>query len=318
MGVQTLNDAAALLAQAERSHATDVVVVGGGYIGLEMAEAFVRRGARVTVVERDPEVMGTLDPDMGALVSAAARKHGVDVRCGVTTTGFEPGVVHTDSGEIKADLVVLGLGVTPNSDLARDAGVALGAAGSIGVNRRQQTSVDGVWAAGDCCESYHLVTTRKVYVALGTVANKQSRVAGTNIGGGYATFPGVVGTAITKICDTEIGRTGLTEQEATRDGFGYVTVTIESTTTAGYLPDPEWITVKMVAERRSGRLLGAQIVGQDGSAKRIDVVATALHAGMTVEDLTHLDLAYAPPFSPVWDPILVAARKATAAVAEDL
>jgi NADPH-dependent 2,4-dienoyl-CoA reductase/sulfur reductase-like enzyme len=157
-----------------------------------------------------------------------------------------------------------------------------------------------------------------VYVALGTVANKQSRVAGTNIGGGYATFPGVVGTAITKICDTEVARTGLTEKEATRDGFGYVAVTVESTTTAGYLDEAEPITVKMLAERRSGKLLGAQIVGKDGSAKRIDAIATALHAGMTVEDLTHLDLAYAPPFAPVWDPILIAARKATAAVWENL
>ena len=318
MGVQTLDDAAALLAQAERVHARDVVVIGGGYIGLEIAEAFVQRGANVTVVDRGPEVMGTLDPDMGSLVSAAMRKHGVDVRCNTSITAFEPGIVHTDAGELTADLVVLGLGVEPNSELAEDAGVALGASHAIAVNRRQQTSADGVWAAGDCCESYHLVTTRKVYVALGTVANKQSRVAGTNIGGGYATFPGVVGTAITKICDTEIARTGLTEKEATSDGFGFVSVTIESTTTAGYLPSAEPITVKMLAELRSGKLLGAQIVGRDGSAKRIDVVATALHAGMTVEDMTHLDLSYAPPFSPVWDPILVAARKAAAAVAEAL
>jgi NADPH-dependent 2,4-dienoyl-CoA reductase/sulfur reductase-like enzyme len=313
VGVQTLNDAAVLLAQAERVHAREVVVVGGGYIGLEIAEAFVQRGANVTVVTRSPEVMNTLDPDMGAHVTAAMRKHGIDVRCGTATTGFEPGTVHTDNGDIPADLVVLGLGVEPNSELAADAGVALGAGNAIAVNRRQQTNAEGVWAAGDCCESYHLVTTRKVYVALGTVANKQSRVAGTNIGGGYATFPGVVGTAITKICDTEIARSGLTEKEAARDGFGYDAVTIESTTTAGYLPSAEPITVKMLAERRSGKLLGAQIVGGDGSAKRIDVVATALHAGMTVEEMTHLDLAYAPPFSSVWDPILIAARKAASA-----
>ena len=317
MGVQTLGDAAQLLAQAERVHARKVVVVGGGYIGLEIAEAFVERGADVTVLERSAEVMGTVDPDMGAMVSAAMRKQGIDVRCGVATLGFDPGVVHTDAGDVPADLVVLGLGVEPNSELAADAGVTLGAGGAIAVNRRQQTTADGVWAAGDCCESYHLVTTRKIYVALGTVANKQSRVAGTNIGGGYATFPGVVGTAITKICDTEIARSGLTEKEAARDGFGYVAVTIESTTTAGYLDSAKPITVKMLAERRSGRLLGAQIVGEDGAAKRIDVVATALHAGMTVEEMTHLDLSYAPPFSPLWDPILVAARKAMSAVEDD-
>jgi NADPH-dependent 2,4-dienoyl-CoA reductase/sulfur reductase-like enzyme len=173
-----------------------------------------------------------------------------------------------------------------------------------------------VWAAGDCADSHHLVTNRKVYVALGTVANKQARVAGTNLAGGYATFPGLVGTAATKVCDTEIARTGLSEHEAERDGFGYHAVVAESTTTAGYLPEARPLTVKMLAERNSGRLLGAQIVGQEGAGKRIDVVATALHGAMTVEEMTHLDLSYAPPFSPVWDPVLVAARKAAAAVAE--
>jgi NADPH-dependent 2,4-dienoyl-CoA reductase/sulfur reductase-like enzyme len=315
-GVQTLNDAAALLAHTDGIECRDVVVVGGGYIGLEMAEAFKQRGAEVVVLEQAPEVMRTLDPDMGALVSAAMRSHGIEVRCGTATTGFGEGVVHTAEGDLPADLVILGMGVVPNSELAADAGLALGAGGAIAVNRRQATSAEGVWAAGDCCESYHLVTNRKIHVALGTVANKQSQVAGTNIGGGYATFPGVVGTAASKVCATEIARTGLTEHEATRDGFGYHAVTIESTTTAGYLPQHEPLTVKMLAERTSGRLLGAQIVGRHGAAKRIDVVATALHAGMTVEMMTHLDLSYAPPFSPVWDPVLIAARKAAQAVAE--
>ena len=316
-GVQTLDDAAHLLAHAERIDAGRVVVIGAGYIGLELAEAFTRRGASVVVVERGPEVMRTLDPDMGALIATAMRGHGVDVRCGVATLGFEDGVVQTDAGDLPADLVVLGLGVVPNAELAGDAGVALGAGGSIAVDRRQRTDVDGVWAAGDCCESTHLVSNRKLYVALGTVANKQSRVAGTNIGGGYATFPGIVGTAITKICSTEVSRTGLTEAEAARDGFQHHAVTIDSTTTAGYLPEAQPLRIKVVAERTSGRLLGAQIVGGTGSAKRIDVFATALHTGMTVEAMTHLDLAYAPPFSSVWDPILIAARKAAEAVAVD-
>ncbi|MBA3303966.1 MAG: FAD-dependent oxidoreductase [Acidimicrobiia bacterium] len=314
LGVQTLGDAADLLGHAEHIGASEVVVVGAGYIGLEMAEAFLRRGAKVTVVERDAEVMRTLDADMGALVREAMVGHGIDVRCGVATTGFSDGKVHTDDGDVAADLVVLGLGVVPNGELAADAGIALGAAGAVAVDRRQRTTAEGVWAAGDCCESYHLVTTRKVHVALGTVANKQSRVAGINIGGGYATFPGVVGTAVTKVCDTEVARTGLSEREAERDGFGCHAVTIESTTRAGYFPGASPLTVKMLAERTSGRLLGAQIVGQEGAAKRIDVVATALHARMTVEEMTHLDLSYAPPFSPVWDPVLVAARKATEAV----
>ena len=315
-GVQTLGDAAHLLAHAEEGPCDRVVVVGGGYIGLEMAEAFVLRGAAVTVVEQAPEVMRTLDPDMGAMVRAAMERQNVEVRVGVEVEGVSDGVVHTTDGDLKADLVVLGLGVQPNSELAADAGIHLGAGGAISVNRRQATSADDVWAAGDCAESYHLVTTRKVYMALGTVAAKQARVAGTNLAGGYATFPGVVGTAATRICDTEVARTGLSEHEATRDGFGYHVVSAESTTTAGYLPEAQPLTVKMLAERNSGRLLGAQIVGKDGAAKRIDVVATALHNAMTVEEMTHLDLSYAPPFSTVWDPVLVAARKAAAAVAE--
>jgi NADPH-dependent 2,4-dienoyl-CoA reductase/sulfur reductase-like enzyme len=315
-GVQTLGDAADLLAHAEESACDRIVVVGGGYIGLEMAEAFVQRGASVTVVEQAPEVMRTLDADMGALVRVAMERHGVDVRVGVGVEAVGDGVVHTSDGDLKADLVVLGLGVQPNTELAAEAGIELGAGGAIAVNRRQATSADGVWAAGDCADSYHLVTTRKVYIALGTVANKQARVAGTNLAGGYATFPGVVGTAATRICDTEIARTGLTEHEAERDGFGYHAVTVESTTKAGYLPEARTLTVKMLAERNSGRLLGAQIVGEEGAGKRIDVVATALHNAMTVEEMTHLDLSYAPPFSPVWDPVLVAARKAAQAVAE--
>jgi NADPH-dependent 2,4-dienoyl-CoA reductase/sulfur reductase-like enzyme len=316
-GVQTLGDGARLLERVRATPPKRVVVVGGGYIGLEMAEAFVRRGAAVTVVEQSPEVMRTLDADMGAMVSRAMRRHGIEVRCGTTTTGFGEGVVATDAGELPADLVVLGLGVEPNSAIAGDAGIELGVRGAIAVDRRQRTSVEGVWAAGDCAESFHLVSGRKLHVALGTVANKQARVAGTNIAGRYATFPGVVGTAVSKICDTEVARTGLTEQEAATAGFEVHVAKIESTTRAGYYPGAAPITVKLLAERRSGRLLGAQIVGEEGAAKRIDVVATALHASMTVEHMTHLDLSYAPPFSPVWDPVLVAARSAAGLVAED-
>jgi NADPH-dependent 2,4-dienoyl-CoA reductase/sulfur reductase-like enzyme len=245
------------------------------------------------------------------------RRHGVDVRCGTAVTGFSEGVVHTDGGDLAADLVVLGLGVVPNSELAGEAGLTLGVSGAIAVNRRQQTSTEGVWAAGDCAESHHLVSGRSIHVALGTVTNKHARVAGTNIAGGYATFPGVVGTAASKICATEVARTGLTEREATRDGFEFHVADIEATTRAGYYPGAAPIRVKLLAERRSGRLLGAQIVGEEGAAKRIDVVATALHAEMTVEHMTHLDLSYAPPFSPVWDPVLVAARTAAGLVAGD-
>jgi NADPH-dependent 2,4-dienoyl-CoA reductase/sulfur reductase-like enzyme len=209
---------------------------------------------------------------------------------------------------------VLGLGVTPNSELAKCAGITTGVRDAIEVDRRQRTSAEGVWSAGDCADTWHLVSNRRIHIALGTVANKTSRVAGINIGGGNATFAGVVGTAITRVCGTEVARTGLTEREATAGGFDYVTATIESTARAGYFPGAEKMTVKVLAERRSGRLLGGQIVGGEGAAKRIDTLATALHARMGVEEMIDLDLAYAPPFSPVWDPVQVAARKAASAL----
>lgn len=309
-GVQTLDDAKALLDHARVARCQSVVVVGGGYIGLEMAEAFIRWGAQVTLLEGADQLMSTLDADMAERLVPPMRAMGIDVRLGTPVAGFEPGRVLLPGGDVlPADLVILGLGVTPNGELAAAAGAEAGPRGALVVDRRQRTSLDGVYAAGDCCASRHLVSGGLVHVALGTVANKQGRVAGINIGGGYATFPGVVGTAITKVCDLEVARTGLTEREAAADGFEAVAASIDATTIAGYMPDAQPITVKLVAERSTGRLLGGQIVGRAGSAKRIDTVATALHAGMSVGQIIDLDLAYAPPFSGVWDPVHIAARQ---------
>lgn len=298
----------------DRELPRQAVVVGGGYIGLEMAEALVRQGLQVSLIEKGEQVMGTLDPDMGALVSEALREIGVTLYLNESLVGYEAtnsrvsGVV-TDQRAIPADLVIVGLGTRPNSRLAADAGIVLGEKGAIRVNPRQQTSVANVWAAGDCAESFHLISRRPFHIALGTVANKQGTVAGTNLAGGYATFPGVVGTAVSKICKFEVARTGLTEREINSLGLLYRTAVIKSKTRAGYYPGAGWIMVKLLAEQRSGRLLGGQIVGLEGAAKRIDVLATALTAGMTVQQIVDLDLSYAPPFSPVWDPVQIAARK---------
>lgn len=309
-GVQTLDDAKVLLERARTSRCEHVAVVGGGYIGLEMAEAFVRWGAQVTVLEGGDQLMRTLDADMAGRLVGPMQKLGIDVRLGSRVAAVEPErVVLEDGSSVDAQLVVLGMGVTPNAELGADAGVATGARGALVVDRRQRTNLDGVYAAGDCCESWHLVSGRTLHVALGTVANKQGRVAGINLGGGYATFPGVVGTAITKVCSLEVGRTGLTEVEAATASIDAAAASIDATTRAGYLPDAEPMTVKLVAERGTGRLLGGQIVGGVGSAKRIDTVATALHARMRVDEIVDLDLAYAPPFSSAWDPIAVAARQ---------
>ena len=319
-GVQTLDDGAAVLAGLA-GRPRRAVVVGGGYIGIEMAEAMVRRGLAVTLVDRAAEPMTTLDPDMGALVREAMQGMGIAVHTGIPVTGFETGPdgrvlgVGTEGGTLPADIVVLGLGVRPATELAGAAGLPLGEHGGVLTDVRMRVpGHDGVWAGGDCVEELHRVSQRRVHVALGTHANKHGRVIGTNLGGGHATFPGIVGTAVSKVCDLEVGRTGLLEAEARNAGFQPVSVTVRATTRAGYFPGSTPITVKMIAEYGTGRLLGAQLVGREGSAKRVDVCAVALWNEMTVEEMTGLDLGYAPPFSPVWDPVLVAARKAAAAV----
>jgi len=258
---------------------------------------------------------------MGALVREAMQAMGITVLTGTPVAGFDTGpdgrvvAVVTETGTLPADIVVLGLGVRPATGLARQAGLPLGASGGVLTDLRMRVpGHGGVWAGGDCVEVLHRVSQRRMHIPLGTHANKHGRVIGTNLGGGYATFPGVVGTAITKVCDLEIGRTGLLEAEARAAGFEPVSVRIESTTRAGYFPGAAPITVKMIAESRTGRLLGAQLVGREGAAKRVDVCAVAVWNEMTVEEMTGIDLGYAPPFSPVWDPVLVAARKAAATV----
>jgi NADPH-dependent 2,4-dienoyl-CoA reductase/sulfur reductase-like enzyme len=311
-GVQTLDDASALLADARTRRPRRVVVVGSGYIGLELAEAFAGQGTTVTVVEAGAEVMGSLDPDMGALVARAMRDMGITVRTGEEVDAITEKSVHTGAGEIPADLVVLGMGVAPNSELAAAAGVTTGVRSSIVVDRQQRTSAEGMWAAGDCCQSVHVVSGQPVYQALGTVANKQGRVAGINISGGYATFRGVAGTAVTRICHLEIGRTGLSEGEAKAAGFSFVARTIGATTHASYMPNAAPLTVKLLAERGGGRLLGAQILGGTGAAKRVDAVAVAVTTGCSAEELLAMDLGYAPPYSSVWDPVQIAARDVVA------
>jgi NADPH-dependent 2,4-dienoyl-CoA reductase/sulfur reductase-like enzyme len=319
-GVSHLEGGAAVLADLDAG-VRRAVVVGGGYIGIEMAEALVRRGVAVVVVDQSPEPMGTLDPDMGARVREAMTGMGMDLRMSTAVAGFATDVagrvrgVETDGGTVPADLVVLGLGVKPDVTLAKDAGLAIGDAGGIRTDRRQRVvGQERIWAGGDCVEVYDRVARRYVPIALGTHANKHGRVIGRNIGGEYASFPGVVGTAVSKVCDLEIGRTGLGERAAAEAGFDAVAVTIEATTRAGYFPGAAPLWVKLLAERGTGRLLGGQIVGRgEGAAKRIDIVATALWNEMTAADLADLDLAYAPPFSSVWDPVAVAAGRAASA-----
>jgi NADPH-dependent 2,4-dienoyl-CoA reductase/sulfur reductase-like enzyme len=318
-GIHSLQSGITVRNAVDNERPRTAVVIGGGYIGLEMAEALIMRGLDVSLVDRGVQVMNTLDPDMGSLVSDALVEAGVKLYREETLEAFEVAdgrvkAVVTSKRTLPADIVILGLGVRPNTEMAAKAGIALGVRNAIRVNDRMQTAISGIWAAGDCAESFHLVSRKPVHIALGTIANKQGRVAGINLGGGYATFPGVVGTAASKICKWEVARTGLQEHEIEALGLEYVTARIESTTRASYYPNAGPITVKTIAEKNSGLLLGAQIVGIEGAAKRIDIFATALHAGMSVQEMINLDLSYAPPYSNAWDPVLIAVRQADKAV----
>ncbi|WP_264842715.1 FAD-dependent oxidoreductase [Caldinitratiruptor microaerophilus] len=312
--LRTLDDGIALL-EYLRGHAPRrAVIVGAGYIGVEMAEAFRTIGLEVAVVEMLPRPLSNFDPDLSELARAEMERNGVALYFGEPLQALEGDVrvrrVVTPSRTLDADLVLFAGGVRPAATLARDAGIALGPTGAVQVTARMETNVPGIYAAGDVAEVHHLLSDRPAYIPLGSTANKQGRVAGENAAGGDATFPGVVGTAVLKAFGLELARTGLSTDEARQAGFDPVSAVVRHGSRAHYYPGGGRITVKVIADRQSGRLLGAQMAGPEGVAKRIDIFATALHARMTPEEVAELDLSYAPPFAPVWDPVLVAARAA--------
>lgn len=306
-----------------RGRVDRAVVVGAGYIGMEIAEALVLRGIEAALVDRSPQVLKSLDEDMAAHVERALVDFGVKVCLGESLQSIrgEGGVcveVQTDKGTYPADAVILGMGGKPNLKVAVSAGCEVGTSGGLVVDEQMRTTVDHIWAAGDCVESKDLVFGGRFNVQLGTHANKQGKVAGANLvalfGGREPTaaFPGVVGTAVTKVCDWQIARTGLTEALAREANVGYEAVSFEGSARAGYMDDPGQVFVKMLAERPTGRVLGAQMVGTGNVAKRIDVAATWCHLGVKVQDAQLFDLSYAPPFGGVWDLLQVGARKLTA------
>jgi NADPH-dependent 2,4-dienoyl-CoA reductase/sulfur reductase-like enzyme len=315
--LRTLGDAAALgsIASAGKGR---IVIVGAGYIGIEVAEAFDSRGWQVVMVEALPSVMArTLDADLGSKVDEAMTQSDVRVLTSVMAERIEGTDrvtgVYAGGKSIPADLVVLAVGGRPVSELAVDAGIPVGSTGGIVVDEHQRTGVEGVWSAGDCAEVYHRVTRQMVNMHLGTVANKTGRVAGINITGGDASFPGVLGTAITRFHDLEVAVTGALQAQAESAGIDAVDATVSGLTAAHYMPEAKELTIRLTVERGTGVILGAQIVGGKGSGKRIDVFATAAWNRMTADDLEWVDFAYAPPFAPVWDLMAIAARKASAA-----
>lgn len=292
------------------------VIIGGGYIGLEMADALTRRGLEVTVLEFLPEVLAAMDPVMGRLIKNELESHGVKVVTGRAVRGIERknGVllVHYDSGETsKADMVLVATGVKPSTRLAQTAGIALGVAGAIRVDRTMATSVPDILAAGDCVETWHKMLQNKVYMPLGTTAHKQGRVAGENMVGGRREFQGTLGTQAVKVFDRVAAGTGLRDAQAARAGFHPFTITLATSDRNPYYPGAREINICLTGDGNTGRLLGAQLVGHRDSevAKRIDIIAAALYDGLSVEDLCDLDLAYSPPLSSPWDPIQKAAMQ---------
>lgn len=290
------------------------VVIGGGYIGVEMAETFRRLGLHVTMLIRSGKLMrGTLDDDVREILAAELERQGVEV-VKASPTALEGGsqleAVLAGDNRYGCDIALLGIGAQPNVELAHKAGVALGSTGAIATNGQMRTNLSNVYAAGDCAEALHLVTGQPAYIPLGSTANKQGRVAGTNAAGGNAGFGGVVGTMVVRAFDLAVARTGLTMAQAQAVGFSPRGKMIRAKDVSHYFPGAADMYVKLVIDADTDRLLGGQIVGQHAVAKRIDVLASALHNKSTVSDLRQLDLAYAPPFAPVWDPILVAANVA--------
>jgi NADPH-dependent 2,4-dienoyl-CoA reductase/sulfur reductase-like enzyme/rhodanese-related sulfurtransferase len=308
------NDADRIREALEGGGVKRAVVVGAGLIGLEMVETFLARGREVRVVELLDQVLPLFDKEMADIVEKHLREKGVEVFLSDGVKGFE-----SDDGErvarvvtakraIPADIVLLSIGVRPNSEIAGNAGIELGAAKAIRVNERMETSAAGIYAAGDCAEVHHIVSGKPAFIPLGSTANKQGRVAAINATGGSATFGGVVGSVVAKVCELTVGKTGLNEKEAQEAGLDYEVAIVEAEDKSHYYPGSEPMTMKLLGERRTGRVLGAQIVGKSGVDKRIDVVATTLHYRGTVSQLGSLDLCYAPPYSMAVDAILVAAE----------
>jgi NADPH-dependent 2,4-dienoyl-CoA reductase/sulfur reductase-like enzyme/rhodanese-related sulfurtransferase len=311
--LRSIFDADTILERIRSEEIQNVVIAGGGYIGLEMAESLVELGKEVTIVELAPQILTLFDEDFAGILRQYLEKKEVKVLTseGIKALSGKDGKVtrvETASKKIKTDAVLMSLGIRPQVELAKKAGLKIGETGAIWVNERMETSAEGIYAAGDCAETTHLVTGKKVWIPLGSTANKQGRVVGINVCGGNATFPGVMGTAVFKTFDSNVAKTGLSMKEAEKEGFHPIQAIVRGFDRAHYYPGQKESTLKVITDKETGRILGGQAIGEGPSDKFIDILAMALHAKMTCEELASVDLAYAPPFSPVLSPVIVAAN----------
>jgi NADPH-dependent 2,4-dienoyl-CoA reductase/sulfur reductase-like enzyme len=290
------------------------IIAGAGLIGVEIADSFTKRGFDVTIIEKRDQILPNfIDSDMAKFVQSELESHGVKIllneKVETITGDLEVSGVKTSNRMIEGDLVVLGTGVKPNSELAREAGIRLGYANAIQVENRMRTSIEDIFAAGDCATALNYVTGKDTYVPLGTTANKHGRIAGENAAGGDAIFRGIAESAITKTFDLYIGRTGLSIQDAIKEGYEPISRTIKGTSRAGYYPGRKKLWVNLIVDKKSNLVLGAEIVGGEGVIGRIDLIAFALMLKATAHDLANYDACYVPPASPVWEPLNIAASQ---------
>ncbi|MDO5549964.1 MAG: FAD-dependent oxidoreductase [Lachnospiraceae bacterium] len=309
--LRTVEDTFRIKEYIRKKRPKSVVLAGGGFISLELAENLRKLGMEVTIVQQPLQLMTPFDPDMAAFLHAEARKHGIKLALGHTVEGFaEKGgsieVLLKDKSSLQADMVVLSIGVTPDTHLAKEAGLELGIKGSIVVNDRMETSIPDIYAVGDAVQIKHFVTGQEALIALAGPANKQGRIAADNICGGHSRYTGSQGSSIIKIFDLTAAVTGLNETGASKAGLDADKVFLSPMSHAGYYPGGRVMTMKVIFEKKTFRLLGAQIIGYEGVDKRIDVLATAIRAGVRATELKDLDLAYAPPYSSAKDPVNMA------------
>ncbi|MGB2869283.1 MAG: FAD-dependent oxidoreductase, partial [Bacteroidota bacterium] len=313
--VKTLDDGYGIKRFIEEEKPKRAVVIGGGYIGMEMCEALRMNGMETTMLHRSDLPMSGLERETRAEVLSALKKGGVDFRPSQQITEFNVDQsgkvteVRASSGTIPADLVILCLGVVPNAELATTARLRLGPNGGILTDQRQTTSIDTIFAAGDCCEVKNIVNNKWMYVPLATNASKQGWVAGENAAGGNASFKGAIRAIAVKVFDLEVAQVGISSAEADESGFQPVVEKIDGDSRVRFYPGNSAVHVILIADKKSGILLGANVYGGPGSVLRADVLAVAIQQKMTVDEVTRLDLIYAPPFSPLWDPILIAAQQ---------
>jgi NADPH-dependent 2,4-dienoyl-CoA reductase/sulfur reductase-like enzyme/rhodanese-related sulfurtransferase len=311
--LRSIFDADAIFEKIRVENIRNVVIAGGGYIGLEMAESLVHLGKNVTIVELATQILTLFDEDFAGLLRQFLEKKGVKIFTseGIKALRGKDGKVthvQTISRVIEADAVLMSLGIHPQVELAKLAGLKIGETGAIWVNEKMETSAKGVYAAGDCAETTHLVTGKRVWIPLGSTANKQGRVVGTNVCGGNAFFPGVMGTTVFKAFEFNVAKTGLSMREAEKEGFYPIQAIVRGFDRAHYYPGRKESTLKVTADKETGRILGGQAIGEGPSDKFIDILAMALHGKMTCRELASVDLAYAPPYSPVLSPIIVASN----------